>query len=212
MAKDREDQILRRIVEFTELVVLTVVKLQDVVTAYVEDRYDDCANAVAELDRLESEADDRKQQIADELARGGVFFLSRADLARLTTSVDMIANAAVGAADRIALRRFELPEELNSMLVELVQVDIDAVRQLEQAIVALTVDLRQSIEIAGRVDAIESQADDLYARIYHFMFDMETDFKTFHQLKSIIDRLESIADGCAENAELVRHIGLEYLE
>ena len=28
------------------------------------------------------------------------------------------------------------------------------------------------------------------------MFDMETDFKTFHQLKSIIERLESIADKC----------------
>ena len=40
----------------------------------------------------------------------------------------------------------------------------------------------------------------------------DTDFKTFHQLKSIIERLESIADACAENAELLRHLALEYLD
>lgn len=212
MAKGREDQILKQIRDFTELVVLVVVKLEDVVKAYVEDRYDDCSNAVREMDRLESEADDRKQEIADELSRGGVFFLSRGDLARLTTSIDAIANAAAGAADRIALRRFSLPEELNTMLVELVQVDIEAARQLERAVIALSEDMRRAIEIAGKVDKIESRADALYVSIYQFMFDMETDFKTFHQLKSIIDRLESIADSCSENAELVRHIGLEYLE
>jgi uncharacterized protein Yka (UPF0111/DUF47 family) len=44
------------------------------------------------------------------------------------------------------------------------------------------------------------------------MFDMDIDFKTFHQLKSIIDRLESIADRCSQNAELLRHMALEYLE
>ena len=44
------------------------------------------------------------------------------------------------------------------------------------------------------------------------MYDMDIDFKTFHQVKSILDRLESIADRCAENAELLRHMALEYLE
>jgi predicted phosphate transport protein (TIGR00153 family) len=212
MAKERSEQILARVTDLTELVVLTVVKLEEVVVSYVEDRYDDCANAVVELDRLESEADDRKQEIADELSRGGVFFLGRGDLARLTTSLDIVANYAVGAADRIALRRFSLPDELNQMLVELARTDVEAVRQLQAAIFAMGRDLREAIEAAAKVDPIESKADDLYARIYRFMFDMETDFKTFHQLKSIIDRLESIADGCADNAELVRHMALEYLE
>jgi predicted phosphate transport protein (TIGR00153 family) len=178
----------------------------------VEGRFDDCSNAVAELDRLESEADDRKQEIHDQLSRGGVFFLSRGDLARMVTSLDRIANYAVGAADRVALRRFTMPEELNKMLVEMVQVDVEAVRQLQEAVVALTTDMRRAIELAARVDPIESKADSLYADMYRFMFDMDTDFKTFHQLKSIIDRLEQIADSCAENAELIRHIGLEYLE
>ena len=32
------------------------------------------------------------------------------------------------------------------------------------------------------------------------------------QLKAIIERLESIADRCSQNAELIRHMALEYLE
>jgi predicted phosphate transport protein (TIGR00153 family) len=212
MARERSEQILARVTDLTELVVLTVVKLEEVVISYVEDRYDDCANAVEELDRLESEADDRKQEIADQLSRGGVYFLGRGDLARLASSLDIVANYAVGAADRIALRRFTLPGELNQLLVELARTDVEAVRQLQTAILAMGHDLREAIEAAALVDPIESKADALFARIYRFMFDMDTDFKTFHQLKSIIDRLESIADGCAENAELVRHMALEYLE
>jgi uncharacterized protein Yka (UPF0111/DUF47 family) len=44
------------------------------------------------------------------------------------------------------------------------------------------------------------------------MFDIDTDYKTFHQLKAIIERLERVADRCCENAELLRHMALEYLE
>ncbi len=43
---------------------------------------------------------------------------------------------------------------------------------------------------------MESEADDIFADLYQGMFEMDTDFKTFHQLKAIIERLESIADRC----------------
>ena len=41
---------------------------------------------------------------------------------------------------------------------------------------------------------------------------MDIDFKAFHQIKSILDRLEDISDRCNQNAELLRHMALEYLE
>ena len=123
-----------------------------------------------------------------------------------------IANYAAGAADRIVMRRFTLPPELNKLLVEMVKIDLEAVRKLRDAVFALRADMREAIEIAIEVDAIESRADKVFAQMYHFMFDMETDFKTFHQLKAIIERLESIADKCAENSELIRHMALGYLD
>ena len=212
MGKESEEQVLSRIREFTDLVVRIVDELEEVVRHFAADQYEDLAESVKGLDAWESQADDRKMEIADQLAVGGVFSMGRGDLARLVTSVDRIANFAVGAADRIAMRPISLPPELNKMLIEMVKIDVEAVRKLRDAVFAMRGDFRESIEIAHQVDKIESRADVVFATMYRFMYDWDTDFKTFHQLKSIIERLESIADASAENAELIRHMALEYLD
>ena len=85
-------------------------------------------------------------------------------------------------------------------------------RTLRDAVLAMSNDLQEAIKLVSRVDKIESRADDVYAEIYQAMFDMDTDFRTFHQLKAIIDRLESITDRCNHVAERLRHMALEYLE
>jgi len=212
MGKQKEEQVLDSLRVFTDEVVMIVARLEDVVRHFVADDYDSLAVTVKELDALESAADDHKLEILDRLAAGGVFSMGRADLSRLVASMDVIANYAVGAADRIVMRRFTLPDDLNKMLLEMVKIDVTAVRRLRDAVFAMRGDFRESISIAIEVDAIESRADKVFAEMYKFMFDMETDFKTFHQLKSIIERLESIADKCAENADLIRHMALEYLD
>jgi predicted phosphate transport protein (TIGR00153 family) len=212
MGREREEQVLERLGEFIDQVVVIVQKLEDVVERFVAERYDELTAAARELDELESRADDTKEAILDRVYLGGVFPIHRADLARLISSMDAIANLATGAADRISIRKFTLPAEMNQQLVALAKVDIEATQALRESVLAMSHDLQQAIKLAGRVDKIESKADKLYASLYHCMFEMDLDYKAFHQLKSILDRLENIADRCSENAELLRHMALEYLE
>jgi predicted phosphate transport protein (TIGR00153 family) len=212
MGREREEQVLERLAEFTDRVVVMVVKLRDVVERFAADRYEELEKSAQELDALESQADDTKEAILDQLSLGTVFPLHRADLARLVGSMDSIANLASGAADRISMRRFSLPSVINERLVKMAQIDVEAVQRLRDAVLAMGTNLQEAITLAREVDAIESRADDIFAELYRAMFDMDTDFKTFHQLKAIIERLESIADRCAQNAELLRHMALEYLE
>lgn len=212
MGKEREEQVIERLGEFSDQVVFIVGKLEDMVERFASDRYEELEESARELDALESRADSTKEGILDRLSMGSVFPMHRADLARLVGSMDSIANLAAGAADRIVMRKFSLPPRLNELLVIMAQVDMEAVQGLRDAVVAMGTDLREAIKLAGRVDRIESRADDIFAELYHCMFDMDTDFKTFHQLKAIIERLESIADRCSQNAELLRHMALEYLE
>jgi len=212
MGKEREEQVLGRILQFTDLVVTMVDKLETMIQHYTAGDFEACRQAAAELDQLESDADDHKLEISDRLSTAGVFSMGRADLARLVTSVDRIANLSAGAADRLVLRPFTLPPEFNAMLLEMVKIDVEAARRLRDSIYAMRGDPRQSIELAIEIDKIESRADDVFARMYSFMFDMEIDFKTFLQLKAIIERLETICDTCAENGELLRHLALEYLD
>jgi predicted phosphate transport protein (TIGR00153 family) len=212
MGKEREAQVLERIGEFSDQVVVMVEKLQDVVDGFVNDRYEELGESAKELDALESEADTTKEGILDRLSLGGVFPMHRADLARLVGSMDSIANLASGAADRIGMRKFSLPPRMNDLVVELAKADLEAVVGLREAVLAMGSDLREAIKLSGKVDKLESKADDIFAELYRCMFDLDTDYKTFHQLKAIIERLESIADRCSQNAELVRHMALEYLE
>jgi len=212
MGNERDEQVLERIAKFTDEVVVIINKLRDVVERFATDQYDELAASAQELDALESVADDTKDAILDRLSLGGVFPMNRADLSRLVGSMDSINNLSAGAADRIVMRRLTLPPRVKELLVEMVNVDMMAVERLRDSVLALENDLREAITIANAVDKLESRADDVFADIYHLMFDMDTDFKTFHQLKAIIERLESIADRCSQNAELIRHMALEYLE
>ena len=212
MGREREEQVLERIAQFIDQVVVIVEKLEDVVERFAAQHYEALADEAKELDRLESRADDAKETILDQVSLGGVFPMHRADLARLVASMDNIANLAAGAADRISMRKMTLPKEMNEQLVAMAKVDVEAVRVLREAVVAMGTDLQKAIKLAGSVDKIESRADDIFASMYRCMFDMDIDFKAFHQLKSILDRLENIADRCNDNAELLRHMALEYLE
>jgi predicted phosphate transport protein (TIGR00153 family) len=212
MGREREEQVLERMGDFADQVVIIVERLQHVVELFTTERWAELSAAAKELDELESRADDAKETILDQVCLGGVFPIHRADLARIVASMDSIANLAAGAADRFCMRKFTLPKEMNERVVQLAKVDVEATRTLREAVVAMSSDLQQAIKLAGSVDKIESQADDLYASLYRSMFDMDIDFKAFHQLKSILERLENIADRCNENAELLRHMALEYLE
>jgi predicted phosphate transport protein (TIGR00153 family) len=212
MGKEREEQVIERIAKFTDEVVVVINKLHDVVERFAADQYEELADAARELDALESAADDTKDSILDRLSFGGIFPMNRADLSRLVTSMDSINNLAAGAADRIVMRRFTMPPDMNKLLVDLATADVDAVLGLTAAVKAMGTDLREAIRLAGLVDKMESRADDIFAELYRFMFEWDTDYKTFHQLKAILERLESIADRCSQNAELVRHMALEYIE
>jgi len=207
-----EEQVLEQIAKFADEVVIIVEKMRDVVERFATERYDELAQSAEELDQLESAADDTKEAILDSLARGTVFPMTRADLARLVASMDAIANLAAGAADRISMRPLTLPARMNELLVELAEVDLEATRVLRDAVVAVGFDLSRAVRLARHIDKIESLADDVYAELYKAMFDLDTDYRTFHQMKAIIERLEHLADRCAENAELLRHTALEYME
>ena len=212
MAKEDEGQILSHLAQFADQVVVIVQKMADAVERFAADRYEELEKAACELDRLESRADDTKEAILDQLAVESRFPLGRADLARLVGSMDNIANLATGAVDRISMRKFSLPPALNEQMVKLACIDVEAAQVLRDAVVAMGSDMRLAIELARRVDKIESRADDLYAELYQGMYEFETDYKTFHQFRAIIQRLENVADRCCENAQTLRHMALEYLE
>ncbi len=207
-----EQRTLDQILEMVDLVVTITERLLDVVKFYCADAAQAMSEAAGELDQLESRADAMKRSILAGLATAGFFPISRADLFRLVVGLDRVANYATGAADRIVMRRFDLPADVNHLLEEMATTDLKAVRKLRDAIFTIRVNIREAEALAEEVDRIEGEVDEIYVRIYGILYEMDTDFKTFHQLKAIIERLEEIADRAADCAETVRLIAVRHLE
>lgn len=203
---------LDQILGLADLVVTIDEKLVDVAKFYCAKAYDVMEKAAAEMDELESKADGIRREILGGLSARGFIPISRVDLFRLTVGLDKIANFATGAADRIVMRRFDLPEEVNLLLEEMAETDLRAVRKLRDAILTMRTNMAEAAEMAEDVGKIESEVDQIYVRIYSILFEMDTDFKTFHQLKSIIERLEEVADKAADNAETIRLIAIRHME
>jgi len=211
MGKEREEQVLERMAQFADQVVVIVEKLEDVVERFAAQSYEELAEEAKELDQLESRADDVKETILDQVCLGGVFPIHRADLPAWWPpwTASPIWPWGQPTASRCAGSPCQRDERAAGGVG---QGGRRGTRTLREAVVAMNTDLHKAIKLAGSVDKIESRADDLYASMYRTMFDMDLDFKAFHQLKSILDRLENIADRCNDNAELLRHMALEHLE
>ncbi len=207
-----ESRTLDQTLEMADLVVTITERLLDVVKFYCADACQAMERAAGELDALESQADRMKSDILRGLTSAGFFPISRADLFRLVIGLDKIANFATGAADRLVMRRFDLPPEVNHLLEEMAEADLRAVRKLRDAIMTMRPNMREAEELSEQVDEIESEVDDLYVKIYGILFEMDTDFKTFHQLKAIIERLEEVADRASDCAETIRLIAVRHLE
>lgn len=207
-----EQQTIQQTMEMADLVVTINEKLVDVVKFFTADACEAMERSAGEMDQLESRADGMKRDILDGLMSRGFMPISRADLYRLVTGLDKIANFATGAADRIVMRQFHLSPEVNRLLQEMAETDLVAVRKLRDAILQMRADMPAAAKTAEEVDRIEGDVDDAYVKIYSILFEMDTDFKTFHQLKAIIERLEEVADRAADCAETVRLIAIRHME
>ncbi|NLE74339.1 MAG: DUF47 family protein [Actinobacteria bacterium] len=212
LSRERESHVFRQLEEFSRHVVVVVERLQEMVLRYAAGSTAELQAAANEIDRLEGEADVLKARILDRLSMGGIFFMATADVSRLITTMDKIANLAVGAADRIAMRPLNLPQKFKDYMVELAGIDVEATARLCDAVLALNRDMRETFAICQQITEIESRADDVFKESYLLLFDLDIDYKTFVQANAIIDRLESMADTCSQNAELLRHLVLEYIE
>ncbi len=212
LGKASEQRTLNQVLEMVDLVVSITERLFDVVKFYCADAYEAMEQAAGELDEMESRCDRMRREILSGLYSSGFFPISRVDLLRLVNGLDHIANHATGAGDRIAMRRFELSPELNQLLEEMAETDLKAVRKLRDVILKMQPSMRQAMEDSEEVDRIEGEVDGYYVRIYAILFDMDIDFKTFHQLKAIIERLEELADQTAYCAETIRLIAIRHLE
>lgn len=157
---------------------------------------------------IENEADNKKQEIRDNLAREFVPPLEREDIAQLTGEIDDV----VDAIEDIYLRTYmfalkEIPDEIKSF----VDIIVDSCLALSCIIDELP-RFRKSEKIGEcieKVNSLEREGDKHYVKIMHSLHSECTDSVKLLQMTYCYERLEKCCDDCEDVAELISRIILK---
>lgn len=148
---------------------------------------EELARIAALTSKLESDADELKVRVRDQLPRSLFMPVSRGDLLKVLSAQDSIADCAEDLAVLITMRKMEpLPEELAEILrvhvtgcVEVVRQSTVVVKELDNLVSASFSgpDAYRVLEMMAELDRMEHEADKVGDKLAKTFFKYEDEFK-----------------------------------
>lgn len=170
----------------------------------------------------ESDADELKHEIRDNLPKSYIMPVSRGDLIRLLKEQDEIIDKCEDAAGWLMIRekimkadRNLFPDPIYQKILELSQKNREAVKKLRNASKKINKGLESNLtseiiseihEIVRRVNEIKDETDDLRLELLSSIFDHKDDLSSDEiiYLIKLADILNGIADHADSTADRMR--------
>lgn len=173
--------------------------------AVVAGDWDEARAIRGTIESLENEADDVKKEIRLRLPKSLFMPVPREDLLELLLVQDKMANRAKDVSGLILGRRMEIPAAIAERFVEFVQRCVDAAKQARKSVRELdelfTTGFRGAevtlvSSLIEELDRIETETDELQARLRAELFAVERDLDPVHVifLYRVIELTGEIAD------------------
>jgi predicted phosphate transport protein (TIGR00153 family) len=178
---------------------------------YIDGKFEEARALWTQIQDAEHEADIIKNTIRDKLQKSLFMPISRQQITRILTLQDRLADAAEDVSDMLAARDTKIPEEVKPLFREHLDIVMNAVNTLEQAVddVDKLMDshFRKKDVLATqnklhRVSELEWKADKVKRELRRKIFELEgkeSPVAIYHMIK-IIRRVDDIANH-AENVE-----------
>lgn len=210
-SREKEERVLGMIRVYVNEVIGVVEKLPLLIDAFCSEDAVTMQKEFHHLLELEKEADKTRKGILLELSRGGAYPVSKEDLLQLIKSLANLGTIAAGIGCRMVMKTYLLPPQMKQHLMDMLANDLEIVLRLRETLMAMRPSMRRAIELSSEVEMLERKADAIYRELYCDLLNMESDFKSFYQLRDIIMGLENLADGAKECAQIVRLIAIKYI-
>lgn len=199
----KESQVEKYGEQHVEIVFQSVLKLEEVMTCFYATNFEELDKKVAELSKLEHDADDIRRQMELEFYNGAFLPFDREDRIVLAELVDGVSDMAEATGFSICLSRLKFPSKGKGDFESFVDKIIETVSVLRECIESLDVDMGESIAKAHQVEYLEDDADVIERKIIKTLYQLhkegEIDLLTLIELKNITKMLGNIVDR-AENA------------
>lgn len=178
--------------------------------AVINENWDEVAKIQQQISDLEKEADVLKKELRLNLPKGLFMPVSRQDLLEALLMQDKIANKAKDIAGTIVGRKMVLPEVIQEDYIRFVERCVAACKQARKAINEFDElvetgfsgrEIKIVTEMIEKLDAIESNTDNLQAEIRAKIFAIENDlppvevmflYKVIESTGDVADRAQNV--------------------
>jgi predicted phosphate transport protein (TIGR00153 family) len=211
-APNRGEDVLSMAEKHLELTKNAVKELYSMVDAAANCNHEKCMSHYMSVSRMEMEADELRRQMVDALTKSEMFPEERDDLMELVRAVDWIADWSKEAGRILNVIQLDkAPSEMREAALKMVKADADCVVVLEECLKKVTVDPKEAINLANKVELLEEDTDELYSQARQHLATLE--FKGWTTgslilLNEFLASLETIADWCENTADIVRAVSV----
>jgi hypothetical protein len=199
----KESQVEKHGKDHVEIVFSSVLKLKEVMNCFYAGNFEELDENVAELSKLEHDADDIRRKMELEFYNGAFLPFDREDRIVLAELVDGVSDMAETVGFTICLHRLNFPSKGQGDFERFMDKIIETVTVLRECIESLDVDMGESIAKAHKVEDLEDDADLIERKIIKTLYQLHKenriDLLTLLELKDITKLLGNIVDR-AENA------------
>lgn len=201
----KEDKFFTLFRQSTDVVCLTVLKLEGLVTQNSVSDQD-----AEEMHELEHQADAVTTAIIDRLNTTLITPLDREDIYTLAQSLDDIVDLSQGAVERMALYHTKKPSIGAQELVRTISKATDQIRIAFCCLNNIHFKKSEILAAAEEIYQLESAGDTLYRQEVANLFEHEKDPIEIIKWKEILEHLEDTLDHCEDIADLLKGVVLKY--
>lgn len=198
----RQKQVEQRIEEYCQDVTQCLDAFRDSLRAFTKqgDR-GALQSQTQEVHRWESKADDTRREIELLMYKRAVFPESRGDILGLLEATDDVPDIAESACRMVVNQHVELPAEMAEDMARLIDLNHDTAMVTVDTVRKLFANYARVTEDLGRIDEMESEVDDLEARLVEQAVTSDLPGVGPIILRDWVQMISDISDHCLEVAD-----------
>ncbi len=210
ISRRRERYLLKIYLDHLEAVKNVVEKALEAIRFFSKGDLEGTRKAYEEVFREERRADDVKQKLLDELARGMIHPIDREELIRLVVVSDDIADYAKSGVRRLLyLDPQRMPKELLAKIETITAKLLEQVKLAIKATEELTRDPRESIRLANSIERLEEEVDEIRGEAEEQALEMcREDARDCLVALRVIESMEIATDRAEDLGDVIRSIAL----
>jgi len=189
------------------LAIDTVTELEKAMIAASKKEAGEAKKAIERLFVVETEIDELRRSVFEELTRGSLPPQDREDIMHLVKRLDTMADHVKDAGRSLKLLLgSQMPQDIWSELMNMTRDLVEESAILRKSIEKLGVDTGEVRALAKRVDDIETRVDERYLTLKEMLLKHghEMDAGMLLILRDLLQSLEEVADSCDDTADYVR--------